>query len=192
MKANKMRMAGAALAALLLAVLSVSSASAGFKIALSTPQVDNLHLEQGERFEFDARVYNHAESEQNLKFVLEISGDFENQVDFSANGFDMAPGTNRQVRVTIRTPWDWEPGETYEGTLTMTAYMDVQVSAQEMTAVVVGSISKDIRATIEQGPEKPWQVVLEEFIRENWGWLLLCLLPAAFGGAVLVDRRRSR
>lgn len=173
----------AVLAAILMVALSAGPASARLEIGLSTPPLDDLHLEQGEHFEFDARVYNGDGSTENITFILTASGDFEGQVDFSPNDFELTPGTNRQVHTTIRIPWSWEPGETYEGMLTVTGHWYYQVNAQD-TIIFVPSVSKRIRVTVGSGGEKPLGVVLDEFvcgvgefIRENQ-WLLLCALPA--------------
>jgi hypothetical protein len=82
---------------LVLAVVSV--ASAGVQIGVSNPpNLDNLYLGVGQETSFEIGVQNYPESENSLRFEIENLG---LPLSFSDNEFILAPGTSKQVTVTV-------------------------------------------------------------------------------------------
>lgn len=93
-----MRAIGGALG-LCLAVAVVSVASAEVQIGVSNPpNLDNSYLKVGQMTSFEIGVQNYPESENSLRIEIENLG---LPLSFSDDEFILAPGTSKQVTVTV-------------------------------------------------------------------------------------------
>jgi len=154
-----MRAIGGALG-LCLALVVVNIASAKVQIGVSNPpNLDNLYLEVGQGTSFEIGVQNYPESENSLRFEIENLG---LPLSFSDNEFILAPGTSKEVTVTV---FPITQKGVYKGEISVNVH---SLEAQDATPIIpVTGIPVNITVSENMPPAAPTLVSPENNAIEN-------------------------
>ncbi len=115
--------------------LAVSSVGA---LGLSKPpNLENIHMTLGEKYQFSIRIYG---ENQLIEVEMVAAGAIENFIEFDPQRFTLATGESKEVLCTLSP----ENLGTYEGSL------EARPVSMAQGNPLVGSVSANLRVTVEE------------------------------------------